>query len=151
MVPAGEAASIGSMDVTIRDGREEQRLQLERDGTPEKVWLLPAAGHLPVIVLLTRAAGSGSYPILQRLEPVYGGYAESDMAELSREQQHGYMGHDRFDVFDGQLYRYFPLYRPEDNNANPTGGEACYRYDFSREHWFQCPSYPVSERRQVLP
>ncbi|OQX35148.1 MAG: hypothetical protein B0D91_11345 [Oceanospirillales bacterium LUC14_002_19_P2] len=143
-VPAGEPASIGTMEVTIREGKAQQLLQLERDGTPESIWLLPGAGHQPVLVVMTRSAGSGSYPVLQRLEPVYGGYTESDMAALTHEQMQGYMGHDRFEVFDGQLYRYFPRYRARDTNVNPTGGEACYRYDFSREHWFQCPPYPQS-------
>ncbi len=140
-VPAGEPASIGSMIVTVREGKAKQKLQLERDGTPESIWLLPG-GHQPVIVLMTRSAGSGSYPELQRLEPVYGGYTESDMADLTREQMLGYMGHDRFEVFDGQLYRYFPRYQAGDTNVNPTGDEACYRYDFVREHWFQCPPHP---------
>jgi len=144
-VPAGEPASIGSMLMTVREGKAQQLLQLERDGTPESIWLLPGAGHQPVMVVMTRSAGSGSYPVLQRLEPVYGGYAESDMASLSREQLEGYMGHDRFEVFDGQLYRYFPRYRTGDTNMNPTGGEACYRYDFTSEHWFQCPPDPRIE------
>ncbi|GAA4648777.1 hypothetical protein GCM10023116_10500 [Kistimonas scapharcae] len=135
------------MLVTVSEGKvQQQQLQLERDGTPERIWLLPEAGHQPVMVLMTRSVGSGSYPVLQRLEPVYGGYAESDMAALTREQMQGYMGHDRFKVFDGQLYRYFPRYRTGDTNVNPTGGEACYRYDFISEHWFQCPPHQQSGR-----
>ena len=34
----------------------------------------------------------------------------------------GYMGHDEFAIVENTFVRRFPVYKPEDTNANPTGG-----------------------------
>lgn len=77
----------------------------------------------PELVLSVVGAGSGSYGSVlawsaskgHRLLPI-------NLPELTAAQAAGYMGHDRFDVVEGTLVRIFPLYRPSDSNAKPTGG-----------------------------
>jgi hypothetical protein len=44
------------------------------------------------------------------------------MPELSGKWAQGYMGHDQFAVVETTLMRRFPVYRPGDSNAKPTGG-----------------------------
>jgi hypothetical protein len=44
------------------------------------------------------------------------------MPELSGKLAQGYMGHDQFAVVETTLMRRFPIYRPGDTNAKPTGG-----------------------------
>lgn len=40
----------------------------------------------------------------------------------------GYMGHDEFEVMEDTLVRRFPVYKPGDTNANPTGGWRQFQY-----------------------
>lgn len=40
----------------------------------------------------------------------------------------GYMGHDSFSVKENKLERRFPIYKENDTNANPTGGERIVQY-----------------------
>lgn len=38
------------------------------------------------------------------------------------------MGHDTFTVTKGAVVQSFPVYRPGDNNAHPSGGERRIQY-----------------------
>lgn len=82
------------------------------------------------IYLITRATGSGSYGT------IYGMYSNEDksVSMISYEGANpytmkegepydGYMGHDSFVFKDGILNNTFPVYKPEDANAQPTGGD----------------------------
>jgi hypothetical protein len=89
-------------------GREVE--DLNSDGRPE-------------LILFVTSAGSGSYGSVMawsaskghRLLPI-------TMPELSGKLAQGYMGHDQFAVVETTLMRRFPIYRPGDTNAKPTGG-----------------------------
>ena len=77
------------------------------------------------------SAGSGSYGSLvaysannrKSLSQIYlPPVAENEKASK------GYLGHDAFAVAGSTLVRRFPVYRPDDTNATPTGGTRQLRY-----------------------
>lgn len=85
---------------------------LNRDGSPE-------------IYVYVTAAGSGAYGSLvayaannrKSLSEIYLPPLEQVPANTA-----GYLGHDEFTVLEGVLGRRFPVYRPGDSNARPSGG-----------------------------
>jgi len=85
------------------------------------------------LYIITRGAGSGSYA------QVYGFSSNKDKSvtpiyvpELSDDDFvatfKGYMGHDKFYVEGNKLLRKYPIYKKEDSNNNPTGGEKVLEY-----------------------
>ena len=91
---------------------------LDRNGVPE-------------IYVYVQSAGSGSYGSVvghavnkrRTITPIY-------MPELAEDPKAaaGYMGHDRFAVVEGWMVRTFPVYRPGDTNAAPSGGTRQLQY-----------------------
>jgi hypothetical protein len=92
---------------------------LDSDGSPE-------------IYVFAQSAGSGSYGSLVaysankkrslsmiHLPPV------AENPKISK----GYMGHDAFAVVEHRFVQRFPVYRPGDTNASPTGGARQLRYE----------------------
>ncbi|MEB3326030.1 MAG: PliI family lysozyme inhibitor of I-type lysozyme [Cyanobacteriota bacterium] len=78
----------------------------------------------PELFVFVTGAGSGSYGEVRAwtagrrgaiLLPIV-------MPELSGPFAEGYMGHDRFELVETTLARSFPIYKPGDSNARPTGG-----------------------------
>jgi hypothetical protein len=77
----------------------------------------------PDLFVYVTSPGSGSYGSVlawsaskgHTLQPI-------TMPELSGKFAQGYMGHDQFAVVETTLVRRFPVYRPGDSNAKPTGG-----------------------------
>ena len=47
-------------------------------------------------------------------------FPEVDAGDITFE---GYMGHDSFSIEDNHLIRIFPIYKKNDTNSNPTGGQ----------------------------
>ncbi len=86
---------------------------------------------LPEIYVMVQSAGSGSYGTLI-------GYTLNSKRGLTAIQvpalttiagaSEGYMGHDTFTIMKGAVVQHFPVYRPEDNNAHPSGGERRIQY-----------------------
>ncbi len=77
----------------------------------------------PELVLFVTNAGSGSYGSVMAWSAGKGHtLLPITMPELSVRLAQGYMGHDRFEVVETTLARRFPIYRPGDTNAKPTGG-----------------------------
>jgi hypothetical protein len=82
------------------------------------------------LYIITRSAGSGSYAELIGITsikrksyktiyiPEYDNKLDTTFNYLN-----GYMGHDSIYVNNKQLCREFPIYKPTDYNANPTGGK----------------------------
>lgn len=116
------------------------RLQTEElNGIATEALLGDLDGNgFPEVYVFVTSAGSGSYGSVaawavnngKSITPIYlpglldhadnaGGYAA------------GYMGHDQFSLTDTHLLRRFPIYRPEDRNAKPTGGHRTIRYGLS--------------------
>jgi hypothetical protein len=77
----------------------------------------------PELLVYSTSAGSGSYGSVNAWT-VSNGHTllPITMPELSGAMAKGYMGHDSFAVVETSLMRRFPIYRPGDSNAKPTGG-----------------------------
>jgi hypothetical protein len=89
-------------------GREVE--DLNSDGRPE-------------LILFVTSAGSGSYgSVLAWSASKAHTLLPIAMPDLSGKLAQGYMGHDQFAVVETTLMRRFPIYRPGDTNAKPTGG-----------------------------
>lgn len=85
---------------------------LDADGSPE-------------LYVYATSAGSGSYgSVLAWVADRRNALSEVRVPPISAnaEASQGYQGHDRFAVVEGSLVRRFPVYRPGDPNARPTGG-----------------------------
>jgi hypothetical protein len=79
----------------------------------------------PEIYVYVTSAGSGSYGSLV----AYSANRRKSLSEIdlpavvsNGSTWRGYMGHDEFAVGENVLARRFPVYRPGDTNAKPTGG-----------------------------
>lgn len=106
---------------------------LDRDGFPE-------------IYAFVASVGSGSYGSIvafasnrnRSMTPVH----QLPLAEGSSALQ-GYMGHDRFRVLPRSIERSFPVYRPGDTNAGPSGGRRRLEYELvaGETGWLLQPRY----------
>ena len=77
----------------------------------------------PELLLFVTSAGSGSYGSVLAWSASKGHtLLPITMPDLSGKLAQGYMGHDQFAVVETTLMRRFPIYRPGDTNAKPTGG-----------------------------
>lgn len=98
--------------------------EIEGTVTGAEVADLNSDGSPEVFVYVT-SAGSGSYGSLvalaannkKSLSDIY-------LPDISADKNlsEGYMGHDEFSVVENVLGRRFPVYKPGDANAKPTGG-----------------------------
>jgi len=78
---------------------------------------------LPELLVYLTSAGSGSYgSVLSWVATKKGTLVPINMPELSGQTAKGYQGHDSFAVVEETLSRRFPIYKPGDTNAKPTGG-----------------------------
>jgi hypothetical protein len=135
-VPAGEAMSAGTYVANITFPGGAQVINAGRDGRLSGAWLTDIGSDLNLDLLIwMTSAGSGSYGMLKLYTRRGNRFMETPLADLSEEQSEGYMGHDVFDVVDGELLRSFALYLPGDPNAGPTGGKAWFKYSFKDDMW----------------
>ena len=86
---------------------------------------------LPEVYVFVRSGGSGAYGSLA----AFGVRQRQSLAEVyllpiseDVDASMGYMGHDTFAIRGNRLVRQFPLYRPGDRNAQPTGGSRQIHY-----------------------
>lgn len=82
------------------------------------------ANGLPEVYVFITSAGSGSYGSVEgwALNKGRRSLSSIHLPELSGKAAEGYQGHDEFAVVELTLARRFPIYRPGDSNAKPTGG-----------------------------
>jgi hypothetical protein len=85
---------------------------LDSDGSPELYVFVQSAGSGSYGSLVAWSANRRRSLSLISLPPV------SENPEVSK----GYMGHDAFAIVENRLVQRFPVYRPGDSNASPTGG-----------------------------
>lgn len=79
--------------------------------------------NIEEIVLVFTAAGSGSYGTVRAFSTNGAkSLTEVVIAEPASNDLAGYMGHDEFEIMENTFVRRFPVYKPGDSNANPTGG-----------------------------
>ena len=130
-VRCANAGSLNTLHIELR-GRAMHAISLEVDGvvTGAEVADLDHDGQ-PELYVYLASAGSGSYGT------VIGVTLGSDRALVRLRLEdivpessvlRGYQGRDRFAVEHDALLRRFPLYRPGDPNAAPSGGERTIRY-----------------------
>lgn len=79
--------------------------------------------NIPELFLIATGGGSGSHGEVKAFS-TNGGKSLTDIviAEPKAEDMKGYMGHDEFEVVEATFIRRFPVYKPGDTNAKPTGG-----------------------------
>ena len=101
-------------------------IQKEVDGTVTGAETSDLNGDgSPEIIVYVSSAGSGTYGSVV----AYSANNKKSLSEIylppladDPEYSVGYMGHDKFAVVENSLSRRFPVYKPGDSNANPTGG-----------------------------
>lgn len=120
IVPSGLAGDNGPITLEV-DGivTGAEVADLDSDGSPE-------------VYVYVQSAGSGSYGSLaafsvnkrRSLSVIY----LPPVSENPRVSK-GYMGHDAFAVVGNRLVQRFPVYRPGDTNASPSGGMRVLHYE----------------------
>jgi hypothetical protein len=86
----------------------------------------------PEVLIYLQSDGSGSYGSVIGYS-VNNGKSMSSIANLppvaeNAEANSGYMGHDEFAIVESSLIQRFPIYKPGDSNAKPTGGTRQVQY-----------------------
>jgi len=89
---------------------------LDRNGSPE-------------VYLYSCTYGSGSFGRVYAFQFFPDSFGAISTETLTATQAEGYMGHDAFRIENGFLARKFPVYRPGDANAQPTGGTRSIGYE----------------------
>jgi hypothetical protein len=85
---------------------------INSDGSPEIYVYVQSAGSGSYGTVVAYSANKKKSLSMIHLPPV------SENPKLSK----GYMGHDAFAVVETRFVQRFPVYRPGDTNASPTGG-----------------------------
>lgn len=80
----------------------------------------------PEVLIYIQSVGSGSYGSVIGYS-VNNGKSMSQIAPLPEVSENektktGYMGHDEFAIVEHTFMQRFPIYKPDDINAKPTGG-----------------------------
>ncbi len=132
-VRSANDASINTLEI-IPSGLEGDNRPISRriDGTVTgaEVADLNVDGSPELYVYVT-SAGSGSYGSLV----AYASNKRKSLSEIylpplkeNAKASQGYMGHDEFAVVESTFVQRFPIYRPGDTNAKPTGGTRQLQY-----------------------
>lgn len=89
--------------------------------------------NAPLLVVFLTQPGSGCYGSVRPFA-LYGGIALGEVLLVppSARDLRGYRGHDRFETLEGRLVRTFPIYKPTDVNAKPTGGTRQIQYRLTK-------------------
>lgn len=91
------------------------------------------------LYIITKSTGSGSYGTIygfssnkdKSATPIaVPEIAQSDLA--SDAVFNGYMGHDSIYVSNNKLFRKFPIYKDDDKNCCPTGGNKIIQYSLKK-------------------
>ena len=135
----GEPHAVGSYAIRVYDSGGLDLIAgtiRSRDGELVKSWVTAAdQKHEIRIWIWTRVVGSGSYGTLELLQFDGTSFREVRLPSPGASLLKGYMGHDLFEIVKGNVYRQFPVYRPDDSNANPTGGTRCLMLHLDEAEW----------------
>lgn len=129
------SASISKITVTPKGFTEVNEPLLMEESDPFDYALVADINGdgFDELYIITRGAGSGSYANIygfssnndKSVTPIYvPELSDDDFVALFK----GYMGHDKFYIEGNKLLRKYPVYKKEDTNANPTGGERILEY-----------------------
>ena len=132
-----KSSSISDFKIIAKDFSNTQDTLIIKDADPlQHTWIkdLDQNGY-DELYLITNSSGSGSYATIHgfasnkdlSLTPIYvPDISENDL--LPEGKFFGYMGHDSIYFNDNRLYRKFPIYKEDDANCCPTGGDKILRY-----------------------
>jgi len=116
----------GSYSILVYDADGESFVAgvvRERGGEVSKAWVHPLTdGKGLDIRIWTTGSGSGMYGQLDWLRLVGKAFQEIALPDPAPALLQGHNGHDSFDIVDGVIHWEFPIYKPSDPNADPTGG-----------------------------
>lgn len=119
--------SINKLTITPIGLKEDNRpIEREIDGSVYRAEVADLnIDRSPEIYIYVTPTGSGSYGSLI----AYSSNRNRSLSEIhlpdlatDKASGQGYMGHDDFAVVENVLARRFPVYKPGDTNAKPTGG-----------------------------
>ena len=143
-INATDEGSIQLLQVRAKRGRRAYRpvkQELIGQVVDAKAGDLNSDGH-PELVVMVRSVGSGSYGGVQAWSAGLGRTLEPiTLPDLSGPLLEGYMGHDSFELSPSGLVRRFPLYKPGDTQASPSGGrrEIVYAMERGPNGWLFKP------------
>jgi hypothetical protein len=136
---AGEPASYGSYSVRVFCDCEPPYLGgviHGRNGEIVKWWLADIdSDAVPEIIVWIRGSGSGEVASLDVYKFANKKLFAIALPQPSDELLAGYQGHDGYRQEKDGLVRSFPIYKPEDPNARPTGGIREIKYSFATSSW----------------
>lgn len=107
-----------SIDGRVTDARVAD---LDRNGRPE-------------LYVFVQNVGSGAYGELKGYEFDKKQWQEIELPELDSDQSRGYMGHDSLYLSNNAIVRQFPLFRDNDTNSKPTGGNRKVVYELGSDY-----------------
>lgn len=135
-----EGSSIGSYALYVYDSdgiNFINGLISQRDGSVINSWIKDEKNGFKLWVF-TQDVGSGGYGkldgfvyedgVLTRAKP---------LPEPQKSMLQGYMGHDNYMFKNGVIYREFPVYKPNDANAKPSGGTRCLELSQKEDRWIE--------------
>ena len=143
-VDGGTGSSLRDIEVQVQDtmlpGLISRKLQLDGEITRTHIADLNNDQKKEVYIFNT-TSGSGSYG------SVVGWQLEGNKLDTiimdpgEPERDAAYMGHDSFYLQAPYIYRNYPVYRENDPNCCPTGGEKTIKYSLTRKagHWRLVP------------
>ena len=126
IVKSSNKSTDNKVTITTRGLTRNATLVREVDGriTGAEVADINVDGF-PELYIYATSAGSGSYGSLV----AFGSNKNKSLSDIflpeiaaGSKESIGFMGHDEFAVVEGTLVRRFPVYKPGDSNAKPTGG-----------------------------
>jgi hypothetical protein len=101
---------------------QQLTVQARRNGKPFATVREEIEGQ-PDLFVDVESAGSGSFAMVRAWTSTKAGsLLPIPTQEMGAEEASGSMGHDKDAVVETRLVRRFPVYRPGDTNARPTGG-----------------------------
>ena len=129
------SVSISKITVTPKGFAEvNEPIQLEESDPFDSALVADINGDgFDELYIITRGVGSGSYANIygfssnkdKSVTPIYmRELSDDDFVDIFK----GYMGHDTFYVEGNKLLRKYPVYKKDDTNSNPTGGEKTLEY-----------------------
>ena len=137
-VSSGNDGSRATVGVTASTSGETSKVSRQIDGLVTRAEVADLDGDLaPEVYVWVESTGSGSYgSLVGYVADKQASLSEITMPSLQSDARiaEGYMGHDEFRILrTNDLIRRFPLYRPGDSNARPTGGRRTRYYALERE------------------
>jgi Periplasmic lysozyme inhibitor of I-type lysozyme len=106
---------------------------VERRGSVYQCWMTNLDEDPTLEIIIATKSGSGAYGRLEGFK--FNGTKLWQINVPNPQDMEGYMGHDKYNISGGKIYRSYPYYHPEDANCCPTGGERTLVYELKKNKW----------------